>query len=248
MSLLKKIYLTLADYSKEAGAEASNYEQNYKSREEAGEIEVELVSLYDKYNLFGGTHWSTFNNNATTVDQWLYLLKMKLSSDDTSWQQIYENDTVIRMEGEMSGNDEIQNYNFIRGKYANHILKFKEIKKEGDSLSKSKNKNIILNRAYTRYAFRDEEKTADVAPDQLDQYYVKFGMLLQFIEEYILLYQRKNGEKKSLFSIDWGFNDNYCLTFPLHYSSDPRICIFSPLQQIMEGEAGYVDTVIDQTK
>ena len=56
---------------------------------------------------------------------------------------------------------------------------------------------------------------------KINQYYVKFGLFLRFLEKSINLWDGNTPNIK----FDWDFNRNYCLTFPEQNSADPRICI-----------------------
>ena len=66
--------------------------------------------------------------------------------------------------------------------------------------------------------------------DYEEQYYIKLGAFLEFLENEVLpgdTGQSNNTERgnEPLFKIDRNLDDNYCFTIPDSFSLDPRICI-----------------------
>jgi hypothetical protein len=57
--------------------------------------------------------------------------------------------------------------------------------------------------------------------------YIKLGAILKYIQDYLLFYDEKG---KSYIKFDWDYDDNYCFTFPEHYSVNPMVCVI-PFQQ-----------------
>jgi hypothetical protein len=65
----------------------------------------------------------------------------------------------------------------------------------------------------------------------VSQYYLKLGALLRIIEAFTLYYDTDISIKTGyapVFYIDHNFNNNECLTFPRHISTDPLTCIIPP--------------------
>ena len=62
------------------------------------------------------------------------------------------------------------------------------------------------------------------------QNYVKFGVLLKFLEKNINIFTNTTTSTTSqniqtLIKYDWDFHENYCLTYPGQISSNPKICV-----------------------
>ena len=66
--------------------------------------------------------------------------------------------------------------------------------------------------------------------EQNPQDYVKFGLLLRFLEKNINIFTSTETTTEStnvetLIKYDWDFDENYCLTYPGQISSDPKVCV-----------------------
>ena len=73
--------------------------------------------------------------------------------------------------------------------------------------------------------------------------YIKYGLLMAFIQKHLLLYDEKT--KLPLFEFDMNFSDiendeNYILYLPGQYSADPRVCL------IPRRDFNISDTVLNQ--
>jgi hypothetical protein len=73
-------------------------------------------------------------------------------------------------------------------------------------------------------------KSADNKENQSPQTYITFGALMAFIQKQFLLYNTLENKKIPIVSFDINFNnlkndENYILTFPGGFSSDPTICL-----------------------
>ena len=80
----------------------------------------------------------------------------------------------------------------------------------------------------------------------LDFYYVRLGIILEWIEKNLLIYDStkkiKNaatGEEESnpIFKIDYDVNTNYCLSFPSQVSADPKVCIIPSIYPSKSSDA-----------
>lgn len=61
-----------------------------------------------------------------------------------------------------------------------------------------------------------------------DQYFIRLGWLLEFIERYCLIYQQQAGSPDNpILSISYDADQNFCFTHPLQISADPRVCIIA---------------------
>ncbi len=104
--------------------------------------------------------------------------------------------------------------------------------KEGSTLNKHINltsdNGESIDHALVKIGFQNTDidtKGGKVNPNQRNnQYYIKLGRLLQFIQDNLLYYNGSSGDDP-IVSIDTDFNNNFCLTYPQQFSADPRICI-----------------------
>ena len=56
--------------------------------------------------------------------------------------------------------------------------------------------------------------------------YMKFGAILDYIQENLLVYAKSsNGKGIPYVSFDKDYQNTYCFTYPTHFSSDPNICL-----------------------
>jgi len=78
------------------------------------------------------------------------------------------------------------------------------------------------------------------------QYYLKLGTLLRILESFLIYYDTSKSDKNGnepVIKIDYNYNDNYCLTFPRHASTDPKICLIPLFGGQIEGsETGNLTT------
>jgi hypothetical protein len=82
--------------------------------------------------------------------------------------------------------------------------------------------DVLINNAVLYIPQTYNEESTDRAV------YIKYGLLMAFIQKHLLLYDKKT--KLPLFEFDMNFNDlendeNYILYPPGQYSADPRVCL-----------------------
>ena len=59
-----------------------------------------------------------------------------------------------------------------------------------------------------------------------DQYFIRLGWLLEFIEKNVLIYQTEGGDRNApLINIAYDADQNFCLTHKMQISADPRVCV-----------------------
>jgi hypothetical protein len=81
-----------------------------------------------------------------------------------------------------------------------------------------------------------------------DQYFIRLGWLLEFIEKQVLIYQTEGGDRNApLINISYDVNENFCLTHKMQISADPRICVIGSknvegLGELHPGLDKYYDT------
>jgi hypothetical protein len=78
------------------------------------------------------------------------------------------------------------------------------------------------------------------------QYYLKLGTLLRILESFLVYYDTSKSDKNGnppVVKMDYNYNDNFCLTFPRHASTDPKVCLI-PLNggQIEGSQTGNLTT------
>jgi hypothetical protein len=80
-----------------------------------------------------------------------------------------------------------------------------------------------------------------------DQYFIRLGWLLEFIEKNVLIYQEKGNRNAPLVNISYDADQNFCLTHKMQISADPRICVIGSkdvegLGELHPGLDKYYDT------
>ena len=101
--------------------------------------------------------------------------------------------------------------------------------------------------------FSSPSSVAGYDPQRYDQYYVRLGYMLEWMEDNLLLYSllakndqsaTENKKKTPYLTIDTDPYSNFCLRFDIQLSSDPQMCII-PL--LYDGTAKKIDKKTDQT-
>jgi hypothetical protein len=81
-----------------------------------------------------------------------------------------------------------------------------------------------------------------------DQYFIRLGWLLEFIEKNVLIYQTEGGDPNApLINISYDSSENFCLTHKMQISADPRVCVIGSkdvegLGELHPGLDKYYDT------
>ena len=120
------------------------------------------------------------------------------------------------------GEKEFQSYTRVMKNFPLFSTKSKTIDSDQEFLrSTLKIKNAVLTVPKT---------TSDSDVHQSKQIYITFGTLMAYIQSYFLLYNNVGDKSIPLSTIDMDFNDlskdeNYILTFPGSFSSDPMVCL-----------------------
>jgi len=95
-----------------------------------------------------------------------------------------------------------------------------------------------LNKIYT-YHFQSF-KGAD--GKNVDMAYIPLGLLLAYLNNSCIAYEKKGGKSKPLFYIDFNSDTNYCFRVPDQFSVDPGVCLIDNIDNKNEGYLKWLKT------